>query len=162
MTTYPFTPSPLQNASFNPTLGGQTYAATVTWNLFGQRWYLNLTDSNGVLVISTAVVSSQDPQGISSISWADNVVTVETTAPHGLRVGSVAELYLSGNTPAAYDSLYQVDVTGPSEFTYPMTSDPGLNTVPGTFGSVIDLSAGLVSGAMLLFYQATSAFVTTP
>lgn len=162
MTTFPFNPTPLQNVSFNPVLGGTTYVANITWNLFGQRWYLNLSDSNGNLIISTAVVSSQDQQGISSITWADNLVTVETLAPHNIPIGTKAELFLSGNAPTAYDGLYTVSITGPSSFTFPLETDPGLSTVQGVFGSVIDLSAGLVPGAMLLYYAAISAFVTTP
>lgn len=162
MTLYPFNPSPLQNASFNPTLGVQTYTAVITWNLFGQRWYLNLTDSNGNLIILTAVVASQDPQGITSISWDDNLVTVETTVPHWLPIGSQALLYLSGTAPDGYNGLYLVNVTGPSEFTYALDADPGTATTVGVFGSVVDLSAGLVPGAMLLFYEGAMQFATTP
>jgi hypothetical protein len=162
MTTFPFSPSPLQNATFNPVLGGQTYVATITWNVYGQRWYLNLSDSNGNPVITTAVVASQDPQGISAITWAENVVTVTTADPHWLPVGSKAILYLSGNTPDAYNGLYTVNVTGPSSFTYALDGDPGLNTVAGVFGGVVDLSAGLVPGSMLLFYEGTMQFATTP
>lgn len=163
MTTFPFNPSPLQNVTFNPTLGNNSYVATVIWNVFGQRWYLNLFDSLGNLLIETAVVSSQDPQAIESIAWADNTVTVTTAEPHGLPLGSSAELYLSGNSPDAYNGLYQIiDVTGPNTFTFPMTTDPGVATVLGTFGSVVDLSAGLVLGSMLLYYAATQQFATTP
>ena len=116
MTTFPFNPSPLQNVTFNPTLGNNSYVATVTWNVFGQRWYLNLFDSLGNLLIETAVVSSQDPQTIESMAWAENEVTVTTTVPHGLPLGSSAELYLSGNSPDAYNGLYQIiDVTGPNK-----------------------------------------------
>lgn len=162
MTAYPFNPSPLQNATFNPVLGGNVYAATIVWNVFGQRWYLNLTDTQGNLLISTAVVSSQDPQGISSITWADNLVTVETTSPHWLPLGSQARVYVSGYAPDAYNGLQTVNITGPSSFTYQLDSDPGETTVAGTFGSVIDLSAGLAGDSMLLYYAATNQFVTTP
>jgi hypothetical protein len=162
MTAYPFSPSPLQNVTFNPILGTNTYVATIVWNVFGQRWYLNLTDSLGNLLISTAVVSSQDPQGIASITWTDNLVTVETAVPHWLPLGSQARVYVSGCTPDAYNGLQTVSVTGPSTFTYPLDADPGETTVAGTFGGVIDLSAGLVAGSMLLYYAATNQFVTTP
>lgn len=162
MTTFPFTPSPLQNQTFNPTLGGQTYTAVVTWNLFGQRWYLNLNDSNGNLIISTALVASQDPQQIASITWDQNVVTVVTASPHWMPIGSSARIYVSGNVPEAYNGLVLVNVLDAVTFTYELNEDPGLNTVLGTYGSVVDLSAGLVPGSMLLFYASAMQFATTP
>lgn len=162
MTTFPFSPSPLQNQTFNPVLGGTTYTAVVTWNLFGQRWYLNLYDSNGNLIISTAVVASQDPQQISAITWAENVVTVTTTVPHWLPVGSMAVLYVSGNVPDAYNGLVLCSITGPNTLTYELDSDPGINTTAGSVGGVVDLSAAAVPGAMLLYYASTQQFATTP
>lgn len=162
MNTYPFNPTPLQNVTFNPVLNGQTYTAVVTWSVFGQRWYLNLSDSNGNLIVSTALVSSQDPQALASISWKQNVVTAETVAPHWLPLGSQALLYLSGNAPDAYNGFVLADVSGPSEFTFALTTDPGQSTAVGVFGSVVDLSAGLVPGAMLLFFAGAMQFATTP
>lgn len=162
MTTFPFSPTPQQNQVFNPVLGGNTYTAVVTWNLFGQRWYLNLTDSNGDLVISTAVVSSQDPQAISSMSWSGNVVTIQTTSPHWIPLGQQARVYFSGNVPSAYNGLVTATATGPSTLTFALDDDPGLVTVLGNFGSVVDLSADEVPGSMLLFYASLGAFATTP
>lgn len=162
MTTFPFSPSTQQNQTFNPVLGNNTYTAVITWNFFGQRWYLNLYDSNGNLIISTAVVGSQDPQEISSITWADNVVSVDTVSPHWLPIGSTAMLYLSGNVPTAYNGLWLCDITGPNSFSFALTTDPGIATTAGAFGSVIDLSAGAVADAMLLFYDGTQQFATTP
>jgi hypothetical protein len=159
---FPFSPSALQNVTFQPVLGQATYSAVVTWNVFGQRWYLNLSDSNGNLVISTAVVSSQDPQGIASISWLNNLVTVTTVNPHWLPVGSKVLVYLSGNTPTGYNGLYTVTITGPSSFTFTLATNPGASVVQGSFGGVVDLSAGLVPGSMLLYYAATQQFATTP
>ena len=162
MNLFPFTPSIQQNQTFNPTLGTNTYTAVVTWNLFGQRWYLNLYDGNGTLIISTAVVASQDPQSLVSVTWADNVVSVVTESPHWLPIGSTAMLYLSGNVPDAYNGLVLCDITGPNSFSFDLTTNPGAATTVGAFGSVIDLSAGAVDGAMLLFLAGTQQFATTP
>lgn len=162
MTTYPFTPSPLLNQVFNPILGGNTYTATITWNVFGQRWYLNLTDAAGTVVITTAVVSSQNPQAISSLSWDDNVVTVQTQNPHWLPLGWVGKLYLSGNVPSAYNGLVTATATGPATLTFALDDDPGQVTGTGNFGGVIDLSAGAVPGSMLLYFASAQQFATTP
>lgn len=46
-----FTPATNQNFSFQPTLDGQQYTVVVTWNLFGQRWIVNIYTLQGVLVM---------------------------------------------------------------------------------------------------------------
>lgn len=45
-----FTPAINENFSFLPTLDGQQYNVTVTWNLFGQRWIVNVYTLAGALV----------------------------------------------------------------------------------------------------------------
>jgi len=39
-----FVPNNVAPFSFQPTLDGQVYTVRVTWNVFGQRWYVNLYD----------------------------------------------------------------------------------------------------------------------
>jgi hypothetical protein len=53
MTTHiPFTPSNLSTPPFQAavTLDGTLYTLATQWNLAGQRWYINLTNSSGVTV----------------------------------------------------------------------------------------------------------------
>ena len=59
MTTYNFQPSSVAPYTFNPTLDGAVYSASVTWNLFGQRWYLNINQTNGPLIVSKPLISSE-------------------------------------------------------------------------------------------------------
>ena len=58
MTTYAFQPSTVAQFTFNPTLDGAVYSASVTWNLFGQRWYLNINETNGPLILCRPLVAS--------------------------------------------------------------------------------------------------------
>jgi hypothetical protein len=59
MTTYTqFTPTINQNFSFQPTLDKQQYNAVITWNLFGQRWVLNIYNLQNVLVLQKPLRSS--------------------------------------------------------------------------------------------------------
>jgi hypothetical protein len=58
VTTYAFSPSVTSVFTFQPTLDGQTYNCTVTWNLAGQRWYLNVYNLSGDLIVSRAMVGS--------------------------------------------------------------------------------------------------------
>lgn len=65
MTTYQFQPSNSSPFQFQPTLDGNIYTCTVTWNLFGQRWYINCISQNGALVFSRAMVGSPADYDIS-------------------------------------------------------------------------------------------------
>jgi hypothetical protein len=54
----PFTPQPGQPFTFGLTLDGVGYQASVTWGLFGQRWFLNILTLQGALVLSRALIAS--------------------------------------------------------------------------------------------------------
>ncbi len=58
MTTYTFTPPNGGTFTFQPTLDGNTYTASIVWNLFGQRWFLRLTTLGGDLVALVPVIGS--------------------------------------------------------------------------------------------------------
>ena len=69
MTTYyDFIPNAATPFQFQPTLDGQVYTAIVTWNLFGQRWYLNLFDLAGNRILTIAMVGSPLDYDISLVA----------------------------------------------------------------------------------------------
>lgn len=161
MTSYPFQPNASQNFVFNPVLDGVTYVATITWNVFGQRWYLNLVDVSGNLILCTAVASSADPLPLAALSWNEGLVTAQTVQPHNIPVGAQANLLLQGDTPSGFDGLYLVTATGPTSFTYELATDPGSPVQLGSCGGVVDLAAGLFD-SLLLYFDASASFVTVP
>lgn len=59
-TLIPFQPNPSGNPPFRTifTLDSQSVVGTVTWNVFGQRWYLSLTDQSGNNLWTGAMVGS--------------------------------------------------------------------------------------------------------
>lgn len=66
MTTYtPFVPPQGRAFEFQPTLDGQTYTATVLWNVTGQRWFLMLKTLSGKLVFNQPLISSPDGYDIN-------------------------------------------------------------------------------------------------
>lgn len=66
MTTYvPFTPTPNTNFQFSPTLDGQAYTCIVNWNLYGQRYYINLYDLNQNWIVTLPLISSPNGYDIS-------------------------------------------------------------------------------------------------
>lgn len=92
-------------------------------------------------VISAAVALSA--AAITSITWAASVATVTTTAAHGIPVGDTITVTIAGTTPAGYSGTFQATSTGANTFTYPLVSNPGAETVPGTW--VMVPSAGSVN-----------------
>jgi hypothetical protein len=61
----------------------------------------------------------------SSATWssATNLVTVTTSAAHGLVSG--ARITILGATPTAYNGTRTITVTGSNTFTYSSATDPG-------------------------------------
>ena len=71
---------------------------------------------------------------ITSLTFATNVVTVTTAAPHGFTNGDTIYLTIAGVTPTGYNGTFLCTITGASTFTYPMLgSSPGTMTVAGVY-----------------------------
>lgn len=69
MTTFTaFAPSPSAPFQFTPTLDGQQYSVVIVWNMFGQRWYMNLSTLTGALVLSRSLVGSPPDYDINLVS----------------------------------------------------------------------------------------------
>jgi hypothetical protein len=69
MTTFvPFTPSPREAFSFSANMDGTACQFTVTWNVYGQRWYLTCATGNGRLVFHRAMVGSPC-HGEINLAW---------------------------------------------------------------------------------------------
>jgi uncharacterized protein DUF6983 len=69
MTTFvPFVPSPRGPFSFTATLDGTGYQITVTWNAYGQRWYLQCIAPGNVLVFMLPLIGSPDTGDINIVA----------------------------------------------------------------------------------------------
>ena len=71
-------------------------------------------------------------EALTSLTWSANVVTATTTSPHGWTNGDQVPATIAGAAPTAYNGAFTITVTGASTFTYPLMSNPGSETVPGT------------------------------
>lgn len=54
----PFTPSPKSNFQFQATLDGKNYTCIINWNLFGQRYYLNIYTLRNVRILTIPLIGS--------------------------------------------------------------------------------------------------------
>jgi hypothetical protein len=57
-TIFPFAPTQQGPFQFQPTLDGTTYTGVVTWNLFGQRYYLSLYALDGTRIFTLPLIGS--------------------------------------------------------------------------------------------------------
>lgn len=64
-TIIPFVPSDVAAPQFQATLDGATYTITITWNVAGQRYYINVYASDGSRVLTTAMVGSPNGYDIN-------------------------------------------------------------------------------------------------
>ena len=93
------------------------------------------TDLSGIIVAASAN---------ASLTWASSVVTVETSAAHGVTSGTSFRVVISGVTPDGFNGAFLATSTGSDTFTYPLTTEPDSDTasVVGTwqFESAVELT----------------------
>jgi hypothetical protein len=168
-----FAPPPNRPFTFQPELDGETYQATVTWCLFGQRWLLNLFDPNGERVLTSAVVGSDAGIGTVSLVWDGRAKRVKITldSPHRQPLGQVTQITVRGVHPASYNGTRLAYITGPMTMTYEQATDPDPSSpddgspaiVQGAvFRGDVNLVAGYFEISSLVFRQSTSQFEVEP
>ena len=111
-------PSNLQQTGAFLSQGATTLAAGT---------YQLLTTSANLTSILTGTLA------ITSITWASNVATVTTAAPHGYPVGDVVKFTITGATPAGYNGTFNCTITTTTAFTFPLLTNPGTETIPGVY-----------------------------
>lgn len=72
----------------------------------------------------------------ASITWSGGTATATTGAPHGMPVGQIIPIIISGAAPSGYNGVYEGTITGTSTFTYAI-SNPGASPAgtPGFWAS---------------------------
>lgn len=60
MTTIPFAPNNSNSPPFSTplTLDGASYVGNVTWNVYGQRWFLSIVDATNTVIWCGAMIGS--------------------------------------------------------------------------------------------------------
>lgn len=112
--------------------------------------FLSVGGTSGAAGTTTLITQESELTAIlrpaaanATLSWSSNVVTVTTSSPHGMTTSDVISLTIAGATPSGYNGTYDCTITGASTFTYAKTSNPGSNTVAGTWvpASVAELAS---------------------
>lgn len=147
-----FVPSTASAFQFQPTLAGNPYNVTVTWNIFGQRYYINLYDLSGNLLLCRAMCSS-GPTLQASFGWVDGYAVATTTIPHSVPIGGVAKVVVS-RTSTTFDGTVQALSTGANTLAYLMSIAPAVALpVSGAVNFALNLVEGLGLGFMLYHFD---------
>jgi len=113
------TPSTLQATGAVISMGATTLSTST---------YYLLTQASALSAILAA------PLALSSLTWSGGTVTATTTAAiPGRSSGDTMIVTVAGATPTGYNGTYKCSVTGANTFTYPLASNPGTETVAGTY-----------------------------
>lgn len=152
MTTYyPFTPSQIAPFSFQPTLDGSQYLATVSWLLYGQRFYITVAQLNGIPVFTLPVIESPTTIPIGALSWANGKAKVTTLIPHGYQVGLTVAVTIENCQPSGYNGSVFAYVYDPVTLIYPITGDPGAATALGAVDWFVNIARGYFVTSTLVF-----------
>jgi hypothetical protein len=147
-----FVQSALAPFQFQPTLNGVQYNVTVPSNAFGERYYINVSDLSGNLILYRALTES-GPSFQASLTWAKAVVTAALTSNHNVRMGELANLRISqSNSP--FDGTYQGLAVNATTFTFALPADPNVQVpVRGTLDFPLDLLAGYGIGSLFFHFE---------
>lgn len=152
-----FAPSTTQVFTFQPSLDGTLYNATVTQNVFGQRFYLNLTDLSGDLLLTCTIDGDSGPSMQATLSWSENGGALAVTAiPHLVPIGVPANLRIS-QTGTTFDGLWQALAITSTAFTYALSNPNESLPISGNLDFPANLVNGVVSG-QLYFHPDTQQF----
>ncbi len=70
---------------------------------------------------------------LASLVWSAGTVTATTVSPHGFTIGNTVQLTIIGAIPVGYNGTFTATITGTTTFTFPLVSNPGIETVPGNY-----------------------------
>jgi hypothetical protein len=167
MTTYtPFLPPPLASSGpfgFSPTLDFQAANGLVPWSLFGRRWYFQLTDTGGNLVVLRALVGSPDGiQNKSITTYSEGFVVVKTVGPHRFKFMDTVDLTLTAVVPTALNGIWRAFVTGPDSYRFQANQVFETVSSYGRTDYNINLVKYYVLDSTLVFRDSTQSFEVTP
>ncbi len=150
MTTFiDFVPSAISAPEYQITLDDAIYRMTVTWNLFGQRYYINIFDLSNNLILSVPLIGSPIGNPVQGVSWLRGQVTLTTSRRLDFQIGQIVRLTISGMTPAAYNGTFECFVTGSNSIVYSVADDPGEATVLGDVENNIDLVGEMFTSTLI-------------
>lgn len=161
-TFFQFVPNVQTAFTFQPTLNRTQYTASVTWNLFSQRWYLTLTAANRSRVFTVPLIGSPDALIINSAEWELGRVTITTDPTRDYVDGQTVELTVRDCLPEEYNGRVSALVMNDHTFSYPVLVNPGPSTQLGRIVYDVNLIGGYIPNSTLVYRTSSQMFEVTP
>ncbi|GGA00433.1 hypothetical protein [Dyella caseinilytica] len=121
--------------SFNQAFVTCPYVPQVPSNIYVSAVY------NLGLHLLIEMAQDQTGLAITSMVWANGLVTVTAAAATGYNAGQQFDAQIVGTAPAIYNGCFCMTVTGAETFTYQIESNPGAVTAVGMFNMLFFASA---------------------
>lgn len=157
-TIVPFTPSIDSPFQFQLTLDGQPYGAVITWNVFGQRYYVNLYAADGTRIFTQPLVGSMNRVPIGQL-------TTTRGSPYA-QVDAGTDLTSVGNGTVVLSSNVNVGtVVSVLAGTNLLLSQPAIVTgidIAAQFSNDINLAGVYFSASALVYRSAATQFEVSP
>lgn len=159
---FPFVPPQNGAFQFQPVMDGDNYNAVVMWNLFANRFYVNLHTTDNTRLFTIPVIGSPQALTLEAAGWSHGYVNAQTGVPHGWLYLSTIPILVAGCVPSTYNGSFQGFVTGPDTFQYALPTDPGGIAAFGTVDFFIDISGGYFNSSTMVYRESLQQFEVNP
>ena len=161
-TIIPFLPSNIQTPSFKATLDTTDCTVKITWNVSAKRYYINVYDSNGIWIITTALVSSPPGRSVQSIIYDPflssmlvqfvdpSLWPIPASGPITL-AGTMVDYTLEGFQPATYNGKFRCMHLDGLNFIFPMPQDPGPCVIQGKISRLLNMVATVFNTSTMVY-----------
>lgn len=126
---YPIVINEIQAPNFQALFDGLSYQIIVTWNTAAQRYYINIYENTGALIVATPLTVTSSGIELLSLVWDRNqqIMTAEMAYFIGTPrpVGQIVKYTLQDCDPDSLNKEYECNVLSPTTFSFSMVSDPG-------------------------------------
>jgi hypothetical protein len=129
---FTFRPSNTVAPSFQATLDGRLCNIVMTWNVAAQRYYINIYDTNGSLIVARSLVETSQSVPLNNLSWSNGIVTATLLTPqYWRRIGRIVEQTISNCQPDGYNGVFKCINLSATKFSYDLIANPGNIIVSG-------------------------------
>jgi hypothetical protein len=161
-TVVPFIPSTIRPFSFNAMLDGTSYNVYVTWNVSAQRYYIDVYNNGGGWVITVPLFASPPARRIQSVVYDPFLLALQVTlispdqwpiplSSGGLSTapGTIIDYTLEGFTPDTFNGKYRGMHINETQFTIPMSTDPGQPVIVGSISRILNMVGSLFDSTLI-------------
>jgi hypothetical protein len=161
-TVIPFIPSNIQAPAFPLILDGKSCNAIITWNISALRYYVNIYDSNGNWIITTALVSTPPARNVQNAVYDPflNSIVVQLVDPSFWPIpaygpvtppGQMVDYTMENFQPTTYNGKFRCMHIDAMTFTFPMITDPGPLVILGRVSRLLNMVESVMQTSTMVY-----------